>query len=41
MFAQTYSAHASLKEGDKFGDWIVGCEKDNKGKKLCFLNREL
>jgi invasion protein IalB len=41
LFARTYNAHASMKEGEKFGDWVVGCEKGEKGKQICFLSQIL
>jgi invasion protein IalB len=39
LFARTYNAHATMKEGEKFGDWIAGCEKGEKGKQVCFLSQ--
>lgn len=36
LFIQNY-VHAFPKEGKKFGDWVVACEKDTKNKKTCFL----
>ncbi len=32
--------HASLQEGQKFDDWIVGCLKDQK-KPVCYLSQTL
>ncbi|MEY3197012.1 MAG: hypothetical protein RLZZ59_380 [Pseudomonadota bacterium] len=36
-FGRTYNAHAA-KAGQKFGDWSVVCEKENK-KDVCFLSQ--
>jgi len=41
LFARTYNVHASTKEGERFGDWVIGCEKDEKNKQLCFLSQVL
>jgi len=41
LFSRTYSAHANMKEGERFGDWVVGCEKDEKNKQVCFLSQVL
>jgi len=32
---------AALKEGQKFDDWVVACEKDAKKKQVCFLSQVL
>lgn len=40
LFIQNYVS-AAPKEGKKFGDWVVACEKDAKGKKSCFLSLTL
>ncbi len=40
MFGRTYSVHAAVKEGEAFGDWTIGCEKEGK-KQSCFLSQVL
>ncbi len=41
LFGRTYNVHANMKEGEKFGDWFVGCEKGEKNKQVCFLTQVL
>jgi invasion protein IalB len=40
LFIQNY-VHASPKEGEKFGSWVVACEKGEKNKKICFLSQSV
>lgn len=30
--------HANAKEGKKFGEWVVACNKNDKKNKTCFLS---
>ena len=40
LFIENY-VHASPKEGKKFGDWVVVCDKTDKKQKICFLSLTL
>jgi len=40
FFGKTNIVQASVKEGQKFGDWAVTCVKDNNSKQLCLLNQQ-
>jgi invasion protein IalB len=41
VFGRSQYVEASVKEGEKFDDWIVACEKDTNKKQLCFLSQVL
>ena len=40
FFGKSNIVQASVKEGQKFGDWAVACTKDEKDKQICLLNQQ-
>lgn len=42
FFGKFYAVDASVKEAQKFDDWVVSCSKDDKsGKRICALCQEV
>jgi invasion protein IalB len=37
FFSKSHIVEAALKSGQKFGDWTVACNKDDKKQEICFL----
>ena len=40
VFGKLYVVEASIKSGQKFGDWVVSCAKDNKQQEICLLTQQ-
>lgn len=41
LLGKFYTADAAVVDSQKFEDWIINCDKDDKGENLCLLSQQL
>jgi len=41
FFGNLDGAHAAVKEGQKFEDWVANCTVDDKNKSICLISQQV